>query len=135
MRSKEKIEGDKDQPKEKKKKKEERRRDKKSNKEKGVENIEPEEELFDEEMIDISDDDQIFSMASEMLEVPKSKFFPSQSKNRKANITGPCPVPGTIYTDLIHKSFNAGRGSTKITDNATVTFHCRQFHYDKVYNG
>jgi hypothetical protein len=92
--------------------------------------VDTEEELFEDAEIDISDEEEIFSMDKH--EVPKSKFTPCLG--RKAKGTGPCPVPGTIYTGLIHKSFNAGRTCHKIADNTTVTFHCRQFHFDKVYN-
>jgi hypothetical protein len=92
--------------------------------------VDTEEELFEDAEIDISDEEEIFSMDKH--EVPKSKFTPCLG--RKAKGTSPCPVPGTIYTGLIHKSFNAGRTCHKIADNTTVTFHCRQFHFDKVYN-
>jgi hypothetical protein len=113
----------KERPKEKKKKKEKRIPEKEKK-------VDTEEELFEDVENDISDDELIFSMDKH--EVPKSKFTASQG--RKAKCTGPCPVPGTIYTSLIHKSFNAGRTCHKIADNTTVTFHCRQFHFDKVYN-
>jgi hypothetical protein len=92
--------------------------------------VDTEEELFDEAEIEISDDELIFSM--DKPDVPKAKF--TACVGRKSKGTGPCPVPGTIYTTLIRKSFNAGRTCHKIVDNTTVTFHCRQFHFDKVYN-